>query len=50
MNMKRVIIWGVDDYNTLGLFRELGKYNLDITFLIISIEEASYGDNFNCSS
>ena len=31
---KRVIIWGVDDYNTLGLFRELGKYNLDITFLI----------------
>ena len=31
---KRVIIWGVDDYNTLGLFRELGKYNSDITFLI----------------
>lgn len=33
-NKKKVIIWGVDDYNTLGLFRQLGKYNLDITFLI----------------
>jgi len=31
---KKVIIWGVDDYNTLGLFRELGKYNIDITFIV----------------
>ena len=30
----KVVIWGVDDYNTLGLFRELGKFNLDITFLV----------------
>lgn len=32
--MKKVILWGVDDYNTLGLFRELGKAGFDITFLI----------------
>lgn len=32
--MNKVIIWGVDDYNTLGLFRALGKYGLDITFLV----------------
>ena len=31
---KKVVIWGVDDYNTLGLFRELGKFDLDITFLV----------------
>ena len=31
---KRVIIWGVDDYNVLGLFRELGMFDLDITFLV----------------
>lgn len=30
----KVIIWGVDDYNVLGLFRELGKFNLEIIFLI----------------
>lgn len=34
MKSKRVIIWGVDDYNTLGLFRELGGKGLDITFLV----------------
>ena len=32
--MNKVIIWGVDDYNTLGLFRALGKCDLDITFLV----------------
>lgn len=32
--INKVIIWGVDDYNTLGLFRALGKYDLDITFLV----------------
>ena len=32
--MNSVIIWGVDDYNTLGLFRELGAYSFDITFLV----------------
>lgn len=31
---KKVVIWGVDDYNTLGLFRELGEFDLDITFLV----------------
>lgn len=30
----KVILWGVDDYNVLGLFRELGKFDLDITFLV----------------
>lgn len=30
----KVIIWGVDDYNVLGLFRELGKFNLEIIFLV----------------
>lgn len=30
----KVVIWGVDDYNTLGLFRQLGRYDYDITFLI----------------
>lgn len=33
-NKTKVIIWGVDDYNVLGLFRELGKCDLDITFLV----------------
>lgn len=33
--IRKVIIWGVDDYNTLGLYRQLGKCdNIDITFLI----------------
>lgn len=32
--MVKVIIWGVDDYNTLGLFRQLGRYDLDITFIV----------------
>lgn len=31
---QKVIIWGVDDYNVLGLFRELGKFNLEIIFLV----------------
>lgn len=31
---KKVIIWGVDDYNVLGLFRELGDKVCDITFLV----------------
>lgn len=30
----KVIIWGVDDYNVLGLFRELGKFNFEIIFLV----------------
>jgi len=34
MDKQKVVIWGVDDYNVLGLFRELGKSNLDITFLV----------------
>ncbi len=33
-NKKKVVIWGVDDYNTLGLFRELGNHDLDIIFLL----------------
>lgn len=30
----KVIIWGVDDYNVLGLFRELGRFDVEITFLV----------------
>ena len=31
---NKVIIWSVDDFNTLGLLRELGPFNLDVFFLI----------------
>ena len=31
---KKVIIWGVDDYNVLGLFRELRGKGCDITFMV----------------
>lgn len=31
---NKIIIWGVDDYNVLGLFRQLGNRGLDIEFLI----------------
>ena len=34
MNNIKVVIWGVDDYNTLGLFRELGPFGYDITFMV----------------
>lgn len=30
----KVVIWSIDDFNTLGLLRELGPFNLDLTFLI----------------
>lgn len=41
MNIRhKVIIWGVDDYNTLGLFRQLGKFDYDITFLIFQGEKS----------
>lgn len=31
---NKVIVWGVDDFNTLGLMRELGQFDLDLLFLI----------------
>lgn len=31
---NQIIIWGADDFNTLGLMRELGQSNLDLFFLI----------------
>ncbi len=31
---NKVIIWSVDDFNTLGLLRELGPFDIDLTFLI----------------
>lgn len=31
---NKVIIWGADNFNTLGLLRQLGNSNLDIIFLI----------------
>lgn len=34
MNKRKVIFWGVDDYNVLGLFRELGKFEFDIFFMV----------------
>lgn len=35
MIMKhKVIIWAIDDFNSLGLLRELGEYQIDLFFLI----------------
>ena len=31
---NKVIVWGSDDFNTLGLMRELGQSGLDLLFLI----------------
>lgn len=31
---NKVIVWSIDDFNTLGLMRELGNANLDLIFLI----------------
>lgn len=31
---NQIIIWGADDFNTLGLMRELGQSGLDVLFLI----------------
>lgn len=31
---NKIIIWGVDDFNTLGLLREYGESQMDIFFLI----------------
>lgn len=31
---NKVIVWSIDDFNTLGLMRELGKEDLDLIFLI----------------
>lgn len=33
MNKKKVVIWGVDDYNVLGLYRQLRDI-YDITFIV----------------
>lgn len=34
MVQNKVIIWASDDFNSLGLLRELGEHNLDLFFLI----------------
>ena len=31
---NKVIVWSIDDFNTMGLMRELGQDNLDLLFLI----------------
>lgn len=31
---NKVIVWSIDDFNTLGLMRELGSAELDILFLV----------------
>lgn len=31
---NKIIIWGVDDYNVMGLFRQIGDIGLDIEFLV----------------
>lgn len=31
---NKIIIWGVDDYNVMGLLRQLGKYDFDIIFMV----------------
>ena len=33
MNMKRVIIWGVDDYNVLGLCRQFANSDFELLFI-----------------
>lgn len=34
MSNVKVVIWSIDDFNTLGLLRELGPFDIDLTFLI----------------
>ena len=31
---NKIIVWSIDDFNTLGLMRELGKDDLDVFFLV----------------
>lgn len=31
---NKVIVWSIDDFNTMGLMRELGQFDLDMEFLI----------------
>ena len=31
---NKVIVWSIDDFNTLGLMRQLGNADLDLLFLI----------------
>ena len=31
---NKIIIWGTDDFNTLGILRQFGQHNLDVLFLI----------------
>ncbi len=31
---NKVIVWSIDDFNTLGLMRQLGQPNIDLLFLI----------------
>lgn len=31
---NKIIIWSIDDFNTLGLMRELGPYGFDMLFLV----------------
>lgn len=31
---NKVIIWGIDNFNTLGLLRQLGPYGIDVFFLV----------------
>lgn len=34
MVKNKVILWGIDDVNTLGVIRELGEYNIDFLFMV----------------
>ena len=31
---NKVIVWSIDDFNTLGLMRELGEESFELIFLI----------------
>ncbi len=31
---NKIIIWSIDDFNTLGLMRELGNAELNMLFLV----------------
>ena len=43
MKNKKVVIWGIDDYNVLGLCRQFGNSEFDLTFVV-------YRGTTNCAT
>ena len=42
---NKIIIWGIDDFNTLGLLREYKEFQMNVFFLIKG--KASYACKSN---